>query len=116
MAIPTKGAPLRAWLSTLVLASSVLIASCGGGPVDVVNDSNRPILIMKADGEDASVLAEVPATGGVSFLRKWIDPCIDEDLGARAQDGTLVETHPGPFCPDDPAWTITPDVVAQARS
>ncbi len=101
---------------TVALASSVLLASCAGGSVDVVNDANEPVVIMQLDAADARLFAEIEPTGGMSVLTRWPDRCIDEDLEARLEDGTVIATRPGPFCPDDPAWVITPDDVEQARS
>ncbi len=99
-----------------VLASSMFAASCSGGTVDFVNESNRSVVIMEIDAAGESVYGEIGATGGMSVLTRWFDGCIDEDLEARLEDGTVISTRPGPFCPDDPAWVITQQDVEQARS
>lgn len=99
-----------------VLASSVFAASCSGGTIDFVNESNRSVVIVQIDAAADSVYGEVGATGGMSVLTRWFDGCIDEDLEARLEDGTVISTRPGPFCPDDPAWVITQQDVEQARS
>jgi len=103
-------------VAVAALASSVLVASCSRGTIDFVNDSNRVIVIMKIDAAGESVYDEIDASGEMSVLTRWFDGCIDEDLKARLEDGTLISTRPGPFCPGDPAWVITQQDVEQARS
>jgi len=97
------------------LASSVFAASCSGGTVDFVNESNATVVIVEIDTAGESVYGEIDATGGMSVLTRWFDDCIDEDLEAHLEDGTVISTRPGPFCPDDPAWVITQQDVEQAR-
>lgn len=98
------------------LAATVFATSCSGGTVDFANESNSAIVIVQIGAAGESVYGEIDATGGMSVLTRWFDGCIDEDLDARLEDGTVISTRPGPFCPDDPAWVITQQDVEQARS
>ena len=93
----------------------MLTASCAGGSVDFVNDSNETVVIVRLGATGDAVYDEVPATGGMSVLTRWFDRCIDADLEARLEDGTVIDTRPGPFCPDDPAWVVTQHDVDRAH-
>lgn len=103
-------------VAVAALASSVLVASCSRGTIDFVNESDSAIAIVKIGAAGESVYDEIDATGGMSVLTRWFDGCIDEDLEARLEDGTVISSRPGPFCPGDPAWVITRQDVEQARS
>lgn len=103
-------------VAVAALFSVVVAASCSGGTVDFVNESNRTLVIMEIDTAGESVYAEIDATGGMAVLKGWFDGCIDGDLEARLEDGTVIDTRPGPFCHDDPAWLITQQDIDQARS
>lgn len=106
---------LRLGMGIAVVASTVIPTACSRGSIDFVNDSDTSIVIVQIVGEDERVLDEIAGTGGFSILSRWFDGCLEGDLEARLEDGTVVEARPGPFCPGDPAWIITEGDVERAR-
>lgn len=97
---------MRARFSTVgivAFAAVVLAGSCSGGSVEIHNESSSTVVIMEIDAEGESPYGEIDAGGGMVVHTR----CIDDDLEARLEDGTVISARQGPFCEDDPAWVIT---------
>ena len=107
--------PRRVTVSLAMLTLVAIVATaCNelpAEPIDIHNQSEQTIVIVRLVGTGESVVARV--LPGDHFTG---ENCIDPDLQVRLEGGTVVATRPGPFCEGDPVWVISEADVAAAST
>ena len=116
---PTRAVPRSLRLvAALAILVAVVATACNelpADPIEVDNTSDQKVVIWGVWGDGS---ADPPfggiAAGTITTLTD--DECIEPDLEARLDDGTVVAELPKPFCQGDPTWVITQDQVDAATA
>jgi hypothetical protein len=108
--------PRQRRIDALVLTAlaAVFVLGCNelpAEPIDVHNQSEQTIVIVRLVATGESVVARV--LPGDRFTG---ENCIEPDLQVRPEDGSVVGTRAGPFCEGDPSWVITQAQVDAAST
>ena len=100
-----------------VILLAVMASACNelpAEPIEVDNTSDQRIGLW---GISAAGSADAPFGAIAAGTTQMIEEgCVEKDLEARLDDGTVVAERPAPFCEGDPVWIITQAQVDAATS